>query len=525
MCDIKLLRTIPLFNSLSAHDLSYLCRHMTKTTAQKGELLCRENASSTHLFIVREGVAHLYKGARRSQNSLVNTVTTGHMFGEESFLSGSPYTYSAEAGTHMKILKIKNDALRTLVKRSPDITLQLSLGLCQKLHQAHTKLAKERGKNMTIVIHNNGDPRAKAWFALELAMSMQEQFRKKVLLLDLASQSPTLQDIINLKRPYHYLVINLPPTKDALSETVLKYSDHILNLGHTPLPYTNTMDLSMPTGDHKRAWYVGHIARRIAKRTVGLALGSGTTGGLTHIGVFKALETLNIPVDMIAGTSGGALYGSMFAAGRTADEIRDFIVKKANASLFSTIRPTFSLSGFFSTHTLIAALRLFLNKKQFQELHIPLKVVATDLTSHKKIVFSKGNFLKAIKCSISIPLVFKSERFANKVISDGAAVDPLPVDILKEAGLDTIIASYPTQRKKTRENPKHAMEIYMKTRTISNDVLALKSGEDADVFFNPDTSKYGSFEYKKAADIIAFGTKEALHCLKQAMHSGKLPTF
>jgi NTE family protein len=173
---------------------------------------------------------------------------------------------------------------------------------------------------------------------------------------------------------------------------------------------------------------------------IGLALGGGGARGLCHIRFLQVLEKLNITPNILSGTSIGAIIAAFWASGTTTDEMLD-LVEKLNFSKLTKLFDfsIFGGSGLIKGKAVVEFLEEHLKVKTFEELTIPLKIVATDFWNRQEIVFEKGNLVSAIRASISIPGLFNPEERNDLVLIDGGATNPLPYDIIcKES--DFIIA-------------------------------------------------------------------------------------
>ncbi|HPN88403.1 MAG TPA: patatin-like phospholipase family protein [Candidatus Omnitrophota bacterium] len=186
---------------------------------------------------------------------------------------------------------------------------------------------------------------------------------------------------------------------------------------------------------------IKHIAREIGEVLVGLVLGGGAALGVAHIGVLQVLEEENIPVDIVVGSSMGALIGAFWCAGFKAQEIekvaREF-EKKMN--MIKLLDPVFPISGFIGGRAIQQWLKKYLSQKTFYSLKIPLKVVAYDLVHRKDMIIENGSLVEAVRRSISIPGVIEPIKEKDKVIIDGGVLNPLPTNVLVDKGIQRIIA-------------------------------------------------------------------------------------
>ena len=175
-------------------------------------------------------------------------------------------------------------------------------------------------------------------------------------------------------------------------------------------------------------------------KRVGLALGSGGARGWAHLGVLQALREKGIEVDVVAGTSMGAVIGAFFAA-RRADVLREL----AGDLDWKRLRPffwevTLSRSGLTDGRKLLEEFRKMLGLREFRELELPFRAVATDLDTGGEIVLSSGNLLQAVRASISIPGLFSPVQIGKRLLVDGGLVNPVPVSVARSMGAQVVIA-------------------------------------------------------------------------------------
>jgi len=172
---------------------------------------------------------------------------------------------------------------------------------------------------------------------------------------------------------------------------------------------------------------------------IGLALGSGGAKGLAHIGVIKALEKNNIPIDFIAGTSIGALVGAYYAIYKDASKLEKVALSTNWRTSLSLLDP--SLSGGFVKGTKVEDLiKGWFNGYSFDDLKIPLTTIATDLISGQEVDMASGDLAKAVRASLSVPLVFQPVKYNDYLLADGGLSNPLPDIVVRQLGAEIVIA-------------------------------------------------------------------------------------
>ena len=174
-------------------------------------------------------------------------------------------------------------------------------------------------------------------------------------------------------------------------------------------------------------------------KKVGLALGSGSARGWSHIGVIRALTEAGIRVDCVAGTSIGALVGAVYASGKI-DVLEDVVQQLDWKQILSFIDVVFPKSGLIDGRKIADLVRQYVPEKAIEYLPIPFGAVATDLRTGQEVVMRKGDIIEAVRASISLPGIFTPVRKNRTVLVDGGLVNPLPVRTVKDMGAEFVIA-------------------------------------------------------------------------------------
>ena len=211
---------------------------------------------------------------------------------------------------------------------------------------------------------------------------------------------------------------------------------------------------------------------------IGLALGSGSARGLAHIGVLRAIQEAGIKVDVIAGTSMGALIGAIFAAGKLdglAARFLDFDWKR----IVALLDPVLPRSGLIDGQKVADFARAHVTETRIEDLPIPFHAVATDITSGEQVVLGTGDLIEAVRASIAVPGIFTPVRTNGRILVDGGLVNPVPVSVARAMGADRVIAVDLNHDIVNRRlsHPQPAANGWRYAQTMARLLESLQSGE------------------------------------------------
>jgi NTE family protein len=269
----------------------------------------------------------------------------------------------------------------------------------------------------------------------------------------------------------------------------------------------------------------------MAKKKVGLALGGGGAKGLAHIGVLEVLQGEGIPIDLIAGTSMGGLVAALCALGKDCQLMRETALKLNVMKMLSLADLALPKSGLFGGKAVISLLKKLIGRDvAFDELPVPLSLVATDITSGEEVVINQGSVLAAVRATISVPGIFTVVKREGRYLVDGGLVNPVPVSVVRDMGADFIIAVNVmsevggrlrrVQKEKPGKRPKepNMVNVLLQTLYIGSYVIGQTSAGGADIIINPDTSQTGPGDFHRARECIAQGEIAARKALPEIKH-------
>ncbi len=183
------------------------------------------------------------------------------------------------------------------------------------------------------------------------------------------------------------------------------------------------------------------VFRRRGPRKIGLALSGGGVRGLAHIGVLKVLEEAEIPIHAVTGTSAGGLIGALYAAGVSPQQMEEEALRMASPRrLLPFLNRALPFRGILSAQKVAEYLESFLDDLTFDQLRIPLAVVAVDLNSGQKVVLNEGRVVDAVRATTALPGLISPVERDGQLLVDGGLLDNLPADVARRMGAERVVA-------------------------------------------------------------------------------------
>jgi NTE family protein len=235
---------------------------------------------------------------------------------------------------------------------------------------------------------------------------------------------------------------------------------------------------------------------------IGLALGGGFARGMAHIGVLKVLEEERIPVRIVAGTSVGALIGAVYCSGLPVEELE----KVAHSCRFTTFaRWTVSRYGFASNDRMVSFLTRVLKVKTFEDLRIPLGVIATDFNTGKGVVFHSGSIIDPVRASCAYPGMFLPVNIRGRWLVDGMLSYPVPTRPLRDMGAERVLAVHLKGQWSKDSAPRNLFDVIGQSFAIAQDMMGHLWRGAADLVVEPDVAGFGYDDFKRAGELIRAG--------------------
>lgn len=244
---------------------------------------------------------------------------------------------------------------------------------------------------------------------------------------------------------------------------------------------------------------------RRKKRNIALALGGGSARGIAHIGVLKVLERERIPVDMIVGTSMGALVGAAYCTGVSLQHMEE---RSGNFTMRKLLDPTVPKLGILAGDKLEGIIRELIGPKTFADCRIPLAVVTMDIETAEEVVYRSGDLIKVIRASCSWPGVFNPVRMGNRLLVDGGIKHSVPAKIARDLGADYVIAvdvGFCIKQAKID----NIIQMIVQSFQVTGEELNRYQSREADAVIKVDLPDIDQAAFHRAREMIVKGSAAA----------------
>jgi NTE family protein len=270
---------------------------------------------------------------------------------------------------------------------------------------------------------------------------------------------------------------------------------------------------------------------------IGLALGGGVARGWAHIGVLRALDEAGIKIDMIAGTSIGALVGGCYLAGKL-DELEEFALSLNKRRIFGLLDLRIGGMGLLGGMRLTDRMREHMEGVRFEDLDRSFVCVATEISTGHEIWLSSGSLITAMRASYALPGVFEPVKCNGRVLVDGALVNPCPVSVCRAYEKRVVVAvnlahdlfgrSAVIKHKvdpdenalddvRKRETRIGITGVMIEAFNIIQDRIsrARMAGDPPDMMLSPVLSQIGLTDFHRAREAIDLGYEETMSRLPE----------
>ncbi|MCB0210927.1 MAG: patatin-like phospholipase family protein [Anaerolineae bacterium] len=524
---IEMLKNIPLFRNLADDDLELIATQLYRESYAKGTIIFKKGDVGDTLYLIESGQVTVVGEDGRETIAFMGP---GSFVGEISLLLDSPRSATLQVMLDAQMWVLSRKNFERLIKTRPSIALEMMREMSKRL--VKTTEGKKQLTNRRRITAVFGMK------ALELANAVYAELKSPVGVLVLpnaqAAVDVPLSRGVMLIRPhdvtpeslaeqlsyqvemFKHILVLIPHLHNDVAQKAVDLADTVVSLGRTPawLSTPESCELWTSAGTPVD---LARIARRLINRTIGLALSSGGSRGLAHIGVMKVLMEEKIPIDMIAGTSAGALFGTLYALGWSIEQMVGFAdALKAATKIsnwdFNLPPRTALVKGRIARDKLIAK---WVDNKNFEDTTTPIYMISADAYTGEQVVFDSGPLADAIRASLSIPVLTEPWYYQGRYHLDGGIVNPLPASVLRNRGADIVIGSS-VVRPMGQSYQADTRKMPTMMQTISNVFSAMeaeaigKEFDNIDVLIQHHVSASHALDFEHAARLIRIG-EEAAH--------------
>jgi NTE family protein len=387
----------PLFDGLDWAGRHELREQLRPVELAAGEVLCHAGDLSDSLYVVERGVLRVLDGARGAP---LGRQRAGDVVGEVALLTREPRTATLVADMPTEVLELSRDAFLLAAARYPVLLANLDTIASRRLV---SRTAKPLGRVTALLTAAGG------WDgeAVATAVAVAASARELRVLDATGSLADVLAGIYAVARVP--VLVRVPADCPYVAELVA-YCDRQVVVGG---------------GDDPE-----RIGRRLARASVGLALGAGGAKGWAHVGVIRSLEQAGYAVDAVAGSSIGAWIGAWMALGHDAHGIDRLMREHLDAAAVETI---FRRGGPDGVAELRRVALATVGDATFDDLDRPLSVVAADLAGRRTVVMTEGLVADALVAAMTVPGLHEPARRGDQRLVDAVVLAPVPTEAVTEA--------------------------------------------------------------------------------------------
>jgi predicted acylesterase/phospholipase RssA/CRP-like cAMP-binding protein len=592
-----LLSGLSLFSELPESSLHAIAGRAASVHLTAGSTLMREGGPGDALYGLVSGRLRVFAEQPDGSHAAVGEVSPGEVVGEMALISNEPHTATVKAIRDSHLLEITSEDFVTLGREEPTVMPAVARLMVARLRKS-IHHSSRIGRVRTLAIVPAGRATSLDGFVGQLATAFESIGSVSTLSVDTVeaalgkgraeTPSGSAADLelvawLNRMEADHDVVIYVvDPEVGPWTYRSLRQADRVLVVGRaqdSPIHGELESSLHMAGSDTKRRadlvivhpaattvssgtsrWLAGReigahhhvrdghaqdfgrLARSLSGRSVSLVLSGGGARGLAHIGVLRALEEADVPVDFVGGASFGSLIGAAIARGDDSGSIRE----STQRLLIDRPRPldvTAPAAALTGGRRIVAMLQDAFGETQIEDLWRRFFCVSSNLTKARVRVHTTGPIWQALRASISIPGLFPPVNSGEgDVLVDGAVMNNLPVDVMRSLSDGGPVLAVNLRGEfplRAEDLPRHGVlsgwkvygkrlnpladalslpgiiDVLLRTTEVGS-VLSSKTMEkQADVVFHPQVDDVGLLDFSAVDRLIDAGYRHAVHVLEE----------
>ncbi|MBI4852690.1 MAG: cyclic nucleotide-binding domain-containing protein [Acidobacteria bacterium] len=562
-------------------------------TLAKGEALFHQGDIADGMYIVVTGRLQIFIQDENKEEQLHSEVGTGEVIGEIALLTEETRSATIYALRETNVVKLSASTFEKLIDKYPKMMVQITRMIVARQQQMlANKISNIRSYNYALIplskdisIKDLLVELAKATSVFGTVMMLDANKFDQLYGIENASktdlESP-LSFVINkcltdLAARYKYLIYGADFDWTPWTQRCISQADRILlvanakddpslrrieeiiqerfNNVQTELVLLHSPEINQPSNTtswltprkvfshhhlrKKDSQHIRRLARHLTNNTIGLVLSGGGARGFAHVGVIKAFYELGIEIDSIAGTSMGSLVAAAYATKLDAKALLEISAKFASAKqLFDFTLPIVSL---MSSGKVTHVMEELFEDTLIEDLWNPFFCVSSNLSHAAPIIHRQGLLRRAVRASISIPMVFSPVVFDGDVVVDGGIMNNFPVDIMRKicqgGTVIGVTVAPPSDKVRTfgyddsvsgwkillnKLNPMSEKEAVpslvwtiLRSMEVNNVYLQNQMDRLTDLLIRPNVGKFGILDFGSFEPIVQIGYETALPKLKE----------
>jgi NTE family protein len=464
---LSLVANLPLFQGLEPELLVEIAQEIEWFSLPGGTTLFEAGEPADAVYFVITGCLGAYVPGETGQSQFVGRIGVGESVGEMALISGKPRSARVLALRDSEVGRWSKQAFEELMLSYPQGLLRVAQLMVQRLEQSQQQqLRTKRAALQTFAVVPHDNEVDAVGFATELVKALSEIGRTE-LIWNVRGSEHTSHWFHNVERANDFVVYVTDSKPTPWSKLCLRQADSQLLLARADSEAFEWPVLNTPndTGAHRhrtemvllhdqtilprasRRWLdlrpecnhhhvrnnndIARIARLITGRGIGLTLSGGGARGFAHIGVFRALREANIPIDAVGGTSIGSIIAGGIASEWTYEEMV-YHIKRTFVDTNPLSDYTFPLVSLVSGRKVSRLLRQEIGEVHIEDLPLPYFCVSANLTTGHSAIHRSGELWRWLRASVAIPGVLPPVFSRGEVFVDGATINNLPVDVMRD---------------------------------------------------------------------------------------------
>ncbi|HVW70890.1 MAG TPA: patatin-like phospholipase family protein [Steroidobacteraceae bacterium] len=561
---------IPLFKDLDYAFLRQIAQASQWLSLPGGATLFSAGDAADALYIVLSGCLGIFSPAERRNRGFIMRVTAGDMVGEMGLISGRPRTAHVVALRDTELARLSGDEFNRLFRQHPEAMLRIARLTVDRLESSLANVRPRLTTARTFTLLPQSLEVDAGGFATELVKALSA-FGRTELVWNVRAGSHTSHWFHRVESANDYVVYVGEPETGRWSNLCVRQADVLLLLARAESSVGPWRALSRPQestlvpqraelvlihdGELIRGaaarWLAGmpgvphhhvtdksdiaRVARMLTGRGVGLVLSGGGARGFAHIGIVKALREAGVPIDLVGGTSMGAILGAGVAQRWTLEELTDRFRRS-----FVDAKPlrdyTLPFVSLVSGHKVTRLLQHAFGDVTIEDLPLDFFCVSSNLTTGHTEVHRRGDLWRWLRASIAIPGVLPPVVHKGEILVDGGTMNNLPVDAMRDLGrgpvigcdvgadraftidMDEVDVPLPWQIMRWMREKRHRPNIFQilwRAGMVNSNAMTIAHREKTDLLLQPPLAQIDMLNWSGFDRAIATGYEYAVRRLEK----------